>query len=378
MTSRSQSRRATLSNWPVRVKVFAIVIVPLTLAGVLGGERIYAGVTAEEQNAETLRDAVVVGAAIALTLLVVVLVARSLVGPLHLLRDSALKGAREDLARELEQVRSTGKTSAVQPIPPYTTEEVGQVAEAVSELHEQAVSLAGQQARLQLQVTDMFETLSRRNRALIDQQQALIDELQREEPDPARRANLRRVDHMASRMRRNAANLLVLAGARIPREQDDPVSLTALVRAAAAEVEESERVVAGLPQTMVAGRVAGDLMHIVAELLDNALRYSPPRSQVRVAAVHTNNGGLVIEIGDTGSGMSESDLRVTNTRLRAGGEVNPYTARHMGFFVVGRLAALHGFVVRLRSTVAGKPEAGVTAGVYVPARWLVGYGPAGD
>lgn len=378
MTARSEARGWTLSNWPVRVKVFAIVVVPLTLACVLGGMRIYAGMSDEEPTADAVRDAVLVGAAILVTLLVVALVARSLVRPLHVLRDSALKVAREDLAGEVEAVRNTGKTIAVQPIPPHTTEEIGQVAQAVSELHEQAVALAGQQARLQLQVTDMFETLSRRTRALIDQQQTLIEELQREEPDPSRRADLRRVDHLAARMRRNAANLLVLAGARIPREQDDPVPLTALVRAAAAEVEDTERVVAALPDTMVAGRVAGDLMHMLAELLDNALRYSPPQSQVQVSAVHTNNGGLVIEVSDTGSGMSESDLRVTNTRLRAGGEVNPYTARHMGFFVVGRLAALHGFVVRLRSTVAGKPEAGVTAGVYVPAKWLVGDGPAGS
>ena len=112
--------------------------------------------------------------------------------------------------------------------------------------------------------------------------------------------------------------------------------------------------------------VAGDLVHLLAELLDNALRYSPPISQVRVSAVHTGNGGLVIEVSDVGLGMTDSDLRVANTRLQSGGEVNPYTARHMGLFVVGRLAAQHGLVVRLRSTVAGDPNSGTTAGVYVP------------
>jgi Histidine kinase-, DNA gyrase B-, and HSP90-like ATPase len=117
--------------------------------------------------------------------------------------------------------------------------------------------------------------------------------------------------------------------------------------------------------------VAGDLVHLLAELLDNALRYSPPISQVRVSAVHTGNGGLVIEVSDIGLGMAESDLRVANTRLQSGGEVNPYTARHMGLFVVGRLAAQHGLVVRLRSTIAGEPNSGTTAGVYVPAEQLV-------
>ncbi len=117
--------------------------------------------------------------------------------------------------------------------------------------------------------------------------------------------------------------------------------------------------------------MAGDLVHLLAELLDNALRYSPPISQVRVSAVHTGNGGLVIEVSDIGLGMTESDLRVANTRLQSGGEVNPYTARHMGLFVVGRLAAQHGLVVRLRSTIAGEPNSGTTAGVFVPAELLV-------
>ena len=117
--------------------------------------------------------------------------------------------------------------------------------------------------------------------------------------------------------------------------------------------------------------MAGDLVHLLAELLDNALRYSPPISQVRVSAVHTGNGGLVIEVSDIGIGMTEPDLRVANTRLQSGGEVNPYTARHMGLFVVGRLAAQHGLVVRLRSTIAGEPNSGTTAGVFVPSELLI-------
>jgi hypothetical protein len=137
-------------------------------------------------------------------------------------------------------------------------------------------------------------------------------------------------------------------------------------------VEDYTRVVtATVPDSEVHGAIAGDLVHLLAELLDNALRYSPPISQVRVSAVHTGNGGLVIEVSDIGIGMTESDLRVANTRLQSGGEVNPYTARHMGLFVVGRLAAQHGLVVRLRSTIAGEPNSGTTAGVFVPSKLLV-------
>ena len=122
--------------------------------------------------------------------------------------------------------------------------------------------------------------------------------------------------------------------------------------------------------------VAGDLVHLLAELLDNALRYSPPTSQVRVSAIHTGNGGLVIEVTDVGLGMTESDLRVANTRLQSGGEVNPYTARHMGLFVVGRLAAQHGLVVRLRTTVAGRTEFGHHRGISTSSSDLLARGAA--
>ncbi len=326
---------------------------------------------AEAQRTTLIRDAVIIGASLLLALIIVALVARSLVRPLRRLRDSALKVAHEDLGAELDRVRAGGDASQITPIPVHTTEEVGQVAHAVDELHEQAVFLAAEQSRLQLQIGDMFETLSRRSRSLVDQQLALIDRLERNEEDPERLESLFRLDHLAARMRRNGANLLVLSGAKVPREQAEPVPVSAVINAAASEVEDYTRVViATVPDSEVGGGVAGDLVHLLAELLDNALRYSPPISQVRVSAVHTANGGLVIEVSDIGLGMTESDLRVANTRLQSGGQVDPYTARHMGLFVVGRLAAQHGLVVRLRSTIGGEPDSGTTAGVYVPAELL--------
>ena len=328
---------------------------------------------ASAQRTAAIRDTAIVIGAMLLGLLLVILVARSLVRPLRRLRDSALRVAHDDLAREIERVRAGAEPGPVQPIPVYTSEEVGQVAHAVDELHEQAILLAGEQTRLQLQVSDMFETLSRRSRSLVDQQLSLIDRLERNEEDPDRLESLFRLDHLAARMRRNGANLLVLAGAKVPREQAEPVPVSAIINAAASEVEDYTRVVtATVPDSEIHGAIAGDLVHLLAELLDNALRYSPPISQARVSAVHTGNGGLVIEVSDIGIGMTESDLRVANTRLQSGGEVNPYTARHMGLFVVGRLAAQHGLVVRLRSTIAGEPDSGITAGVFVPSELLVG------
>ncbi|TLH58303.1 ATP-binding protein [Mycolicibacterium aubagnense] len=327
---------------------------------------------ATAKRTEAIRDSVIVGAVMALALLIVLYMARTLIRPLRRLRTSALKVAHEDLVRELDEVRSGAEVS-VRPLPVHSTEEIGQVAHAVDELHEQAVLLAGEQARLQLQVSDMFETLSRRSRSLIDQQLTVIDQLERDEQDPQRLAKLFRLDHLAARMRRNGANLLVLAGTNVPHEQGEPVPVTAVINAAASEVEDYTRVaILEAPDTEIHGSVAGDLVHMMAELLDNALRYSPPSSQVQVSAVHAPNGALVIEVSDGGLGMTDADLRMANSRLRSGGEVNTYTARHMGLFVVGRLATQHGLVVRLRDTVEGDPDSGTTAGIYIPVELQAG------
>ena len=206
-----------------------------------------------QQRTAAIRDSAIVVGAMLLALLLVILVARSLVRPLRRLRDSALQVAHDDLAREIERVRAGGEPGPSSRSLCYTTEEVGQVAHAVDELHEQAVLLAGEQSRLQLQVSDMFETLSRRSRSLVDQQLSLIDRLERNEEDPERLESLFRLDHLAARMRRNGANLLVLAGAKVPREQAEPVPVSAIINAAASEVEDYTRVVtASVPDSEVA------------------------------------------------------------------------------------------------------------------------------
>ena len=209
----------------------------------------------------------------------------------------------------------------------------------------------------------------------MDHQLGLIERIELDEAEHERLDSLFQLDHLATRMRRNGANLLVLAGSRPQREQADPVPVATVVNAAASEVEDYARIVtADVPDSEIVGVVAGDLVHLLAELLDNALRYSPPVSDVRVTAAHTGNGGLVVEVSDYGLGMTDADLRVANARLQSGGEVNPYTARHMGLFVVGRLAAQHGLVVRLRNTIAAEPNSGTTAGVFIPAEALL-HGP---
>jgi signal transduction histidine kinase len=327
---------------------------------------------AADRHDAAFREIVVVLAAIVTALVIVLLVARSLIGPLRVLRDRALKVAHEDLEHEIVRVR-TGDERPPEPLPVYTTEEIGQVAHAVDELHTQALLLAGDEARLRRLVNDMFETMSRRNRSLVDQQLALIDQLERDEENPARLDSLFRLDHLAARMRRNGANLLVLAGAKASLgEQRGPVPLSTVVDAATSEVEDYRRVkTAAVPDRTIVGGVVGDIAHLLAELIDNALRYAPPASPVEVSAVLRNDGGIHLTVVDTGLGMTDGDRRMANVRLRAGGEVTPDNARHMGLFVVARLAARHGMRVRLRGSSSDETS-GTTAEVYLPPTVLVG------
>ncbi|BBX06366.1 histidine kinase [Mycolicibacterium aichiense] len=333
---------------------------------------------AADRRHAVVRDALLVLAAFIAALVVVFLVARSLVRPLRILRDGALRVAHTDLEQGIARVRA-GDEREPEPLPVYTTEEIGQVAHAVDELHTQALLLAGDEARLRLVINEMFETMSRRNRSLVDQQLSLIDQLERNEKDPERLDNLFRLDHLATRMRRIGSNLLVLAGAQVSRDHRESLPLASAVNGAVSEVEDYKRVeIAEVCDSALIGRVSADAVHMLAELIDNALRYSPPISPVRVSAVHTGNAGVLIEVHDDGIGMTDSDLRIANMRLHAGGEVNPDNTRHMGLFVVGRLAHMHGMQVRLRNAVEGEPSSGTTAELYIPAKLLEHGEPVGN
>lgn len=327
---------------------------------------------ANARHDAAIRDAVLALAALVIAVVIVLLVARALVKPLRVLRDGALKVAHTDLEGEIDQVRA-GAEPIPEPLAVYTTEEIGQVAHAIDELHTQALLLAGDEARLRLLVNDMFETMSRRSRSLVDQQLSLIDKLERNEEDPERLDNLFRLDHLAARLRRNSANLLVLAGAQIGRDQREPVPLATVINAAVSEVEDYRRVEIGsVADCTVLGAAAGGVIHLLAELIDNALRYSPPTAPVKVSAVRGSEGGVLLRIVDAGLGMTDSDRRMANMRLQAGGDVTPDNARHMGLFVVGRLATRHGARVGLRGPASGEVGTGTTAEVYLPLAVLVG------
>ncbi|WP_280371650.1 ATP-binding protein [Nocardia wallacei] len=320
-----------------------------------------------EARGQVLRDVAIVVVTLLAGLALALAVARSLVVPVRRLRRDALQVAHDDLPAELAVVRQGGATPEIVPVDVQTTEEIGQLARAVDDMHRQALHLAADQARLRLQISSMFETLSRRSQSLVEQQLTLIEDLERDEDDSGRLQSLFRLDHLATRMRRNGDNLLVLAGTALRRGHLPPVPLSDMLWSAVSQVEDYQRVEIGsVPDGIVAGEPAVDIEHLLAELIDNSLRYSPPSTPVAVSVNRAVDGGYLIEITDRGLGMSGDDLTAINERLASGGEVTIETARRMGLFVVGRLAKRHTITVSLRRTSSMSHQSGITAGVHLP------------
>jgi signal transduction histidine kinase len=245
----------------------------------------------------------------------------------------------------------------------YAGEEAGRVGAALETLLREAVRLAGEQAVLRQNVSATFANLSRRSQALIQRQLTLITELESREGDPELLSSLFRLDHLATRMRRNGENLLVLAGEEPGRRWTRPVPLVDVLRAAAAEVEQYERIVlSGVPAVDIAERAVSDLVHLVAELLENATDFSPPHTPVRVAGQALPDGRVLVEIHDAGIGLRPEDLDAINTQLANPPEADASVSLRMGLFLVGRLSLRHGIQTQLRPSDAN----GVTALVMLP------------
>jgi PAS domain S-box-containing protein len=220
-----------------------------------------------------------------------------------------------------------------------------------------------EQAALRKSIGDLLHNLARRSQGLVDRQLELIDELERNEVDPDRLHELFRMDHLATRMRRNVENLIVLSGVDQRRRWSESVPLRDVVEAAVAEIEEYSRVqVAGIHDLTLAGQAASDVAHLLAELVENATSFSSPTTRVEVSGSPTGSG-YVLEIEDHGIGMSDADLAESNRRLAEPLAADVAASRMMGFHVVGRLAARHGIRVQLRHCWFG----GVTALVLLPA-----------
>jgi signal transduction histidine kinase len=326
--------------------------------------------TTRDLRSDAQRQAITTGVIIAAILVIAfltsLLIARSMIGPLRRLqagaRDVAQVRLPEAIAR-LQRPDAPVAPDKVEPIGIDSRDEIGQVATTFDQLHQRAVELASEQAGLRRNVNDMFVNLSRRSQGLVERQLKLIDELETGEQDPDQLANLFKLDHLATRMRRNSENLLVLAGEDAGRRWGRPIPLVDVLRAATSEVEQYHRIqLTGVPDVEVMGHAVNHLVHLVAELLENATVFSSPESKVLVHSQRLSDGGAMVEIEDRGIGMSAHEVSDANERLAHPPEFDVSVSRMMGLYVVGRLATRHGITVRLRQAETG----GVSAFVRIP------------
>jgi PAS domain S-box-containing protein len=202
-----------------------------------------------------------------------------------------------------------------------------------------------EQAALRKSIGELYHNLARRSQGLVDRQLELIEELERGEVDPDRLDELVRIDHLATRMRRNAENLIVLSGVEQHRRLSEPVPLRDVVEAALAELKEYSRVqVAPMDDLRLSGQAASDVAHLLAELVGNATSFSPPGTMVQISGGPAGTG-YVLEIEDRGIGMSDAELIEANRRLAAPLAADVAVSKMMGFHVVGRLASRYGIKV---------------------------------
>jgi len=330
---------------------------------------------AQALRKKAIVTAVAIGGAVLLVLIISLLfttvVGRSMVRPLRRLRAGALEVAGMRLpetVRRMSESDSENLSVDVQPIDVDSFDEIGEVARAFDQVHREALRLAANEAALRGNVNAMFVNLSRRSQSLVERQIRLIDELEQGEQDPERLGSLFHMDHLATRMRRNSENLLVLAGHDSTRRWNQPVPLVDVLRAAVSEIEQYERVTLNVqPGIAVRGAAVNDVVHLIAELAENATSFSSADTPVNVSGHLLSSGGVLLDITDQGVGMGTEEMAHANWRLDNPPVVDVAVSRRMGLFVVARLAARHGIRVRLRPAAG----AGLTALVWLPDEVVV-------
>jgi signal transduction histidine kinase len=341
------------------------------LAGALQdrADELNASATTREQRFGLL-VIVTLGAAVLLT----VIVSLSITRPLRKLTIQAKDMAEHRLPYAVAEILETpfGEDVVVPEVSPVrvvTRDEVADVAEALNTVQDSALDLAVEQAVLRRNIADSFVNLGRRNQNLLSRQLDFITELETRETEPDSLSNLFRLDHLATRMRRNAESLLVLAGVDPPRRWTAPLRLGDVVRAAVGEVEDFQRVVLHIdPNATIAGAAAADLAHLLAELIENALVFSPPDSTVEVHGVRRPDR-YTLAVVDNGFGMPAVDIDAANRRLAGAESFTIAPSKYLGHYVAGNLAARHGITVTLRSARGF----GVTATVEIPDRLLTAH-----
>ena len=330
-----------------------------------------AGDLRQQATMRALGDLAVVLALLAAVFILTSLVVRSLVRPLRTLEDGARRVAQRDLPEAINRMQEAGTAPdsvRLTPIEVDTRDEIGEVARAFDDVHRVALTLASDEAALRSNVNAMFVNLSRRSQTLVERQLRLIDGLEQSEQDSDRLSDLFQLDHLATRMRRNNENLLVLSGQDNTRKWAQPVPLVDVLRGAVSEVEQYERVNVRAPSHIsVLGRPVNDVIHLVAELVENATSFSPHDTEVLVSAKTLDNGGVQVDVTDSGIGMAPDDLEAINARLARPPVIDVAVSRRMGLFVVSRLAHRHGVRLQLQEAHGG----GTTAIVIFPPDLLI-------
>jgi signal transduction histidine kinase len=303
--------------------------------------------------------------AVLVSVLVAVRFGRRLGAELTRLYESARQMAEERLPRLVEQLRR-GDDIDVQaespPLPAGRITEISSVARAFSSVQRTAVEAAVGQASLRKGINQVFVSLSLRSQSLLHKQLSLLDDMERATSDPSSLADLFRLDHLTTRMRRHAEGLLILAGSTPGRGWRDPVLVTDALNAAVSEVEDYVRVdVVTESSHFVAGTAVNDVIHLLAELIENATAFSPPHTRVDVRGDPVGNG-FAIEIEDRGLGIPADELARINDRLASPPDFDLADTDQLGLFVTARLAARHGIKVALRQS----PFGGTSAIVMLP------------
>ncbi|GAA1623414.1 sensor histidine kinase [Actinoplanes couchii] len=324
------------------------------------------------ENEASVRMVVLLGAVLiclAGSIYLATVASQSVARPLSVLASEANRLASTQLPDAVQKA-STGDSTA--PPPPVLVSrgasvEVRLVADAFDRVQATAYALATEQAVLRRTTAESMANLGRRNQNLLRRQLGFITKLEREESNPTGLANLFELDHLATRMRRNAESLLVLVGAASPRQLSDPLQVSDVIRAAVSEVEEYRRVtLRRVDETLVNGSTVSGIAHMLAELIENGLSFSPPDQDVEIHGRRIA-GNYLIAITDQGVGMSAADMQRANERLRGEGDFITAPARFLGHYVVGRLAQQMGIEVQLTPS----PVTGVTARITLPAEILV-------
>ncbi len=302
--------------------------------------------------------------AVLLSIFVSMWLGRRQVGELARLRESALDLAHNSLPDVVCRLAAGEKVELPVPPPPQTarTHEIRQVEEAFASVQQTAVAAAVGQAQLRQGISDMFRNLARRSQSLLHRQLALLDAMERRARDPQELDDLFRADHLATRMRRHAESLIILSGETPARGWRQPVPMVDVLRAAVGEVEDYTRIkVSTASQASLTGPAAGDVIHIVAELAENATIYSPPQTAVTIRGYSTDDG-YTVEVEDRGLGISPTHRQQLNSLLTNPPAFDLSGGDQLGLFVAAQLAQRHSVRLSLRPS----PYGGTTAVVQIP------------